>query len=82
MTLTKPQKAIRFALVIVLILLIFMPAQIPLPALKTGFVIGLALSALVLQFIILKQTPAGTYRTQGVILMILTIAISGILLFI
>ncbi len=82
MTLTKPQKLTRFALVLVLFLLIFMPAQIPLAPLKIGVTIGLGFVALALQVVIFKQTPAGTFRTQSVILMILTFAICGILLFI
>lgn len=82
MTLTKSQKLTRFALVIVLFLLIFMPAQIPVASLKIGFIIGLGLTALVLQFVILKQTPAGKLRTQGLILMVLTITICAILLLI
>ena len=82
MTLTKSQKAMRLSLVVVLILLIFMPAQIPMQALKIGFIIGLGLLALGLQFIILKQTPSGTHRTQGLILIVLTVLICGILLYI
>jgi hypothetical protein len=82
MTLTKSQKAVRFTLVIVLILLIFMPAQIPIEALKIGFIIGLGLFSLALQFVVFRQTPTGTLRTQSLILMVLTIIICCILLFI
>jgi heme/copper-type cytochrome/quinol oxidase subunit 4 len=82
MTLKKPQKAIRFTLVIVLFLLIFMPAQIPIQALKIGFIVGLGMLALALQLVIFRQTPTRSLRTQSLILMVLTIGICGILLFI
>lgn len=82
MTLTKSQKAIRLTLVIVLILLIFMPAQIPMQGLKIGFIIGLGLFALALQFIIFRQTTLKGHRTQSLILMVLTVGICGILLYI
>ncbi|MFB0947478.1 MAG: apolipoprotein N-acyltransferase [Spirosomataceae bacterium] len=82
MTLTKSQKTIRFTLVIVLFLLIFMPAQIPIQALKIGFIVGLGVFSLALQWIISRQTPTGSLHTQSLILMVLTIGICGILLFI
>jgi hypothetical protein len=82
MTLKKSHKAIRFTLVIVLFILIFMPAQIPIQALKIGFIVGLGVFALALQLIIFRQTPIGSFRTQSLILMALTVGICGILLFI
>lgn len=82
MTLTKSQKLLRFALVVTLILLIFMPAQIPVESLKIGLIIVLGVVALGMQVKILNQTPTGSLRTQGLILMVLTVCICGILLFI
>lgn len=82
MTLSRSQKTMRLGLVIVLILLIFMPAQIPIESLKIGFIIAFGLIALGLQLIILRQTQVSSHRTQGNILMVLTVIICVILLLI
>lgn len=82
MTRSKSQKNIRLGLVIALILLIFMPAQIPILGLKIGFIVGLGLVALALQIVILRQTSDNTYATQGKILMALTVIVCAILLLI
>ncbi len=72
----------RLGLVIALILLIFMPAQIPILGLKIGFIVGLGLLALALQIIILKQTSDSAHKTQGKFLMALTVIVCAILLLI
>jgi hypothetical protein len=82
MTLSRSQKTIRLSLVIVLILLIFMPAQIPIASLKIGFIVALGLMASALQFIILRQTHVKNHRIQGIMLMVLTLIICVILLLI
>lgn len=70
----------RLTLVIVLILLIFMPALIPIESLKIGFIVAFGLVAIILEFIILRQTIASSHRIQGIILMVLTLLICAILL--
>lgn len=80
MVLTKKDKTIRLILVISLLLLIFLPAQMPLPEMKIGAIAIFGILALVLQLMVFRQTDDRSYRTQSVILMVLTIAISAILI--
>ena len=76
MTLTKKEKLVRWAVAISLIMLVFVPSQIPIAWAKNIFIILAGATSIFIQLFLLKQTTDLVHKKQGILLVVLTLALA------
>jgi hypothetical protein len=76
MTLTKKEKLVRWMVAITLIMLVFVPSQIPIAWAKNIFIIIVGASSIFIQLLLLKQTTDLAHKKQSIVLVVLTLALA------